>query len=145
MGRNIERRKTMKKADIRFGKQYYDFKYGKLKYNGRAYNAKGYEFVDDDDDLITLAEFELEYLEEIADVPKEERRCVSSNYFSDKCKEQTDEWIKQGLWVTFCADCIGHTRAQMFENDGERYLQDKYGDAIQKVRSEYGARYYRLA
>ena len=72
-------------------------------------------------------------------------RCVSSNQFNEKCKRQADEWMEQGFWVGFCADCIGHTRAAMFENDGERYLVEKYGEYnLQAVKTEYGMRYYRL-
>ena len=51
-------------------------------------------------------------------INKTDRRCVSSNDFGKQCEQQTDEYIEQGLWVTFCADCIGHTRAMMFENAG---------------------------
>ena len=78
-------------------------------------------------------------------INKNDTRCVSSNYFGDKCKKQTDEYIEDGLWVTFCADCIGHTRARMFENEGERYLVEKYGESnLQAVCNDYGSKYYRL-
>lgn len=78
-------------------------------------------------------------------INSKDTRCVSSNYFSEKCERQTDEWIEQGLWVCFCADCIGHTRAAMFEREGERYLVEKYGEEnLQAVKDEYGERYFRL-
>jgi hypothetical protein len=54
---------------------------------------------------------------------------VSLNYFGAECKRWTDEAIEAGCMVAFIADCIGHTRAEMFESAGERYLYEKYGRA----------------
>lgn len=73
-------------------------------------------------------------------------KTVSSNYFSKECEQETDKWLEQGFWVGFIANCIGHTRAAMFENDGERYVRNKYGDGnIQAAHeTEYGTVYYRL-
>lgn len=77
-------------------------------------------------------------------IEKEERKCVSSNYFSEQCKQKTDEWLKQGYWVCFCCDCIGHTRAAMFENAGEQYVRDTYGDSNVLISKSGGLRYFKL-
>jgi hypothetical protein len=72
-------------------------------------------------------------------------QCVGSNYFGDREKAKADELLAAGYWVCFVANCIGHTRAAMYERDGERYVRGKYGDdAIDTHRSEYGTWYFRL-
>ena len=74
-------------------------------------------------------------------------RCISSNYFSVKCEEETVKALEQGKWVTFCASCIGHTRAAIFESAGERFVLERYGETnIQKVypNNGYGSAYFRL-
>ncbi len=70
--------------------------------------------------------------------------CVSSNYFGDREEAKTDEALAAGKWVCFCADCIGHTRAAMFESNGERYVMKNHPDALVHV-SDYGTRYFHVA
>lgn len=67
--------------------------------------------------------------------------CVSSNYFGDREKAKTDEALAAGKWVSFCADCIGHTRAAMFENNGEQYVKTKHPDAV-VFKDDYGVRHF---
>ena len=70
--------------------------------------------------------------------------CISSNYFDEKCKSETDKAIEEGLWVCFAANCIGHTRAIIFENAGEGYLADTYGEYwIEAVKGAHTT-YFRL-
>lgn len=71
-------------------------------------------------------------------------QCVGSNRFGDREEAKTDELLAAGYWVCFCADCIGHTRAAMFERDGERYVMKKHPDALIHV-SDYGTRYFHVA
>lgn len=78
-------------------------------------------------------------------VNKADVRCISSNVWNEKCEEETDKYLEEGLWVCFVADCIGHTRAQIFENNGVDYITNKYGEYwLQAAESELGTRHYRL-
>lgn len=74
-------------------------------------------------------------------------KCISSNWFSPKCEQETKEALEKGMWVWFGASCIGHTRAAMFERAGERFVNDTFGEAnIQKAipNNGYISAYYRL-
>lgn len=78
-------------------------------------------------------------------IDRNDVRVVSSNYWDPECERETVRHIEEGLWVCFIADCIGHTRAVMFENDGERFLVKKYGDCLQVAEDEdLGSVCYRL-
>ena len=71
--------------------------------------------------------------------------CVSSNYFSESCENMTDKALEDGLWVMFCADCIGHTRAKIFECSGEKYIADKYGEYwLEAAKNDWGHTCFRL-
>ena len=72
-------------------------------------------------------------------------RCISGNVWNEACEKETDKYLEGGLWVCFCASCIGHTRAQMFENAGVNYICDKYGEFwLERADAELGTRHYRL-
>lgn len=72
-------------------------------------------------------------------------RSISSNYLTEDCKKQAIKEIEKGYWVCFIPNCIGHTRAEMFERDGEAFLVDTYGEGnLQAAKDNYGTIHYRL-
>ena len=71
--------------------------------------------------------------------------CISSNYFDEECERETSKALEDGLWVMFCASCIGHTRALIFENSGEHYIANKFGEYwIEAAKNNWGHTCFRL-
>ena len=71
-------------------------------------------------------------------IERSKTKCISGNYFSENCKQEALKAIEQGYWVYFSADCIGHTRAEMFERDGREFLIEKYGEENLQIAVEDG-------
>lgn len=67
-----------------------------------------------------------------------------NTWTDDKMKEAMD-LLEQGFYVSFCSTCIGHTMAEIVENDGIKRIQAIYGERVEVVwRDGWGERYCHL-
>lgn len=82
---------------------------------------------------------------QVRKIDRQDARYVATNFFDEKHEREVDRLLEQGYWVFFIANCIGHTRAAMLEEQFERYIEGKYGDVVQAATDECGLHvYYRL-
>ena len=61
---------------------------------------------------------------------KENKVTIWTNYVDDSIKQVAIEEMKKGNLVRIEADCIGHTRTQMIENDAARFFKDQKAMAV---------------
>ena len=68
-----------------------------------------------------------------------ERKYVSSNHYGF-VREEAESEVRKGNLVHASCDCIGHTRANMFEKEFHRHMQELGCEVIET--NEWGTDYW---
>ena len=63
-------------------------------------------------------------------------RVYTLNTWTDDKKEEVRKALETGKWVYLGSTAIGHTRAEMTERAGLKWLEEEYGNVIQMVQCE---------
>ena len=67
----------------------------------------------------------------------DECKCIYTlNTWTNEHVEEAKKWLDQGYYVHFGSTAIGHTMANMVENQGIKMMKDIYGDKLEVIMNQ---------